>query len=211
VQLNIRGDVATSDEVLGYATKWRDSLCTRGLNVSLYQEVLVHWRDMQQSVGFWFTPCPFSSEFFFETKSSVDVVIFPLRHLWFLHKSRSIDGNHNIDHVPSSEFVSCFLGLYSILRMKRELVGKTMIYFLCESKRHPIAHFCVLAPGHRMSFNHPYALSFLQRLRHKVTGLQGICTASLLSGHSLPHSPTTDPLRCSIFLLIPSQLPSCTR
>jgi hypothetical protein len=70
---------------------------------------------------------PFHPIFFLRRNQAVDVVIFRLRHLWFLHKSRSIDGNHNIDHVLSSEFVSCFLDLYSILRMKRELVGKTMI------------------------------------------------------------------------------------
>jgi hypothetical protein len=74
----------------------------------------------------------FHLSFFFRRNQAVDVVIFRLQHLWVLHKSRSIGGNHKIDHVSSSKLVSCLLGLYSILRMKRELVCKSMVYFLCE-------------------------------------------------------------------------------
>ena len=113
---------------VGYATKWREvhfvlevstSHCTRKF---WYIDAICNKELVSDSLL-----APFHPSFFLRRNQAVDVVIFRLRHLWFLHKSRSIDGNHNIDHVPSSEFVSCFLDLYSILPMKRELVGKTMI------------------------------------------------------------------------------------
>jgi hypothetical protein len=123
VQLNIRGDAATLGEVLeqngeiNFMLEVSTSHCTRKF---WYIDAICNKELVSNSLL-----APFLSEFFFRRNQAVDVAIFRLRHLWFLHESRSIDGNHKIDHVPSSEFVSCFLGLYSILRMKRELVCGT--------------------------------------------------------------------------------------
>lgn len=130
MQLNIQGDAATSGEVLEqngeihFVLEVSTSHCTWKF---WYIDAICNKELVSDSLL-----APFSSELFLRRNQAVDVVIFRLQHLWVLHKSKSIDGNHKIDHVSSSKLVSCLLGLYSILRMKRELVCKIMIYFLYE-------------------------------------------------------------------------------
>jgi hypothetical protein len=127
VQLNIRGDAATLGEVLEqnseihFVLEVSTSHCTKKF---WYIDAICNKELVSDSLL-----APFPSEFFFRRNQAVDVVIFRLQHLWVLHKSKSIDGNHKFDHVSSSKLVSCLLSLYSILRMKSQLVCKTMIYF----------------------------------------------------------------------------------
>jgi hypothetical protein len=127
VQLNIRGDAATLGEVLEqnseihFVLEVSTSHCTKKF---WYIDAICNKELVSDSLL-----APFPSGGFFRRNQAVDVVIFRLQHLWVLHKSKSIDGNHKIDHVSSSKLVSCLLSLYSILRMKSQLVCKTMIYF----------------------------------------------------------------------------------